>query len=361
MNDESKALLAKYEPKELGVITADPQVVAARFSPCGKFVVAGGFDSRVRRWDLASEGYPELASLGGHGGWVEATAFYGDTLFSADTWGKLCAWSYADEKPEPTWEIENAHDGWIRQLAVSPDGALVASCSRDQRVVIWSTADGHKLQEFSEIDDVFCLKFHPGGNDIITGDAKGKVKQRNLANGQPLREFDASSLFLLHRLQDVGGVRVLAFDQEGKTLAVGGTKPKNGGTVQGVPTVLLFDFENGEIRHTLELGATSDCFVHDIRLHEDGFVMAVTSGTPGTGKIIFQRTEDKEPFYQSTKIANCHSLSLHPDGQRLAVAATNKGSNGNGRRLTEEGEYTGNHSPIHLFQLGGESTEAAAG
>jgi hypothetical protein len=31
--------------------------------------------------------------------------------------------------------------------------------------------------------------------------------------------------------------------------------------------------------------------------------------------------------------------------------ATNRGSNGNGRRLGENGEYQGNNSPIHLFQF----------
>jgi hypothetical protein len=42
---------------------------------------------------------------------------------------------------------------------------------------------------------------------------------------------------------------------------------------------------------------------------------------------------------------------MHPNGQLLAVTATNRGSNGNGRRLNKDGEYAGNTSPVHLFEL----------
>ena len=44
-------------------------------------------------------------------------------------------------------------------------------------------------------------------------------------------------------------------------------------------------------------------------------------------------------------------LALSPDRRTLAVAATNTGSNGNGKRLDKEGNYVGNHSPVHVFAL----------
>ena len=78
--------------------------------------------------------------------------------------------------------------------------------------------------------------------------------------------------------------------------------------------------------------------------------MAALSGSPGTGKIVFQRLGDKQPFYSTTKYRNCHSLSLHPSGKRFAITSTNNGSNGNGRRL-KNGEYLGNYSPVHVFDF----------
>ena len=62
------------------------------------------------------------------------------------------------------------------------------------------------------------------------------------------------------------------------------------------------------------------------------------------------KESDAEPFFETKKMPNCHSLSLHPDGKRLAVVATNGGSNGNGRNL-KDGKYPGNWSPIFVLAM----------
>lgn len=344
-------LKKRYEPKEQVVLSAEPQVLAARFTPCGKYLIAGGYDARVRRWDLSGEKPNEIAAVEGHGGWTQALAFRAQEpiAFSGDSWGKLRAWRYDEPQPATKWQVEAAHDGWLRDLAVSPDGQWVASCGRDQVIRLWAAADGAKVHEFiGHHQDVYCLRFHPDGKSLLSGDDRGVIKQWDLASRSCVRQFDASALYTLSRLQDVGGVKVLAFDKTGHTLAAGGTKPKNGGTVVGTPTILLFDFASGQLKTTLSHGTENDCFVHDVHLHDNGFVMAVTCGTPGQGKLFFQRPEDKEPFFVTTKMANTQSLSLHPDGKRLAVLATNPGSNGNGRQL-KNGEYVGNSSPIHIW------------
>jgi hypothetical protein len=117
-----------------------------------------------------------------------------------------------------------------------------------------------------------------------------------------------------------------------------------------VPTILLFDVASGRLEHTIAVGGQGDGFVYDLAFHPSGFVMAVTSGNPGTGKLFFQAPADREPFFTATNMPNCHSLALHPDNRRLVVAATNGNSNGNGRPL-RNGEYPGNFSPLHLWEL----------
>src|SRR5687767_7669376 len=112
MNDELKTLRERYEPQEFKVVTAEPQVVSARFSLCGKFLVAGGFDARVRRWNLETDEIQERPALAGHQGWVTALAFGpGDRLFTADSWGQIRAWPCSAEAAEPAWAVINAHDG----------------------------------------------------------------------------------------------------------------------------------------------------------------------------------------------------------------------------------------------------------
>jgi WD40 repeat protein len=353
MDTDPKELAKRYEPKQVREIKPDRQMSMVRISPCGTWLAAACTDGTIRRWNLAEEEIPEPAPLTGHGGWVTAIAFAhaGERLFACDSWGGLSAWSYADEEPKLLWQVKEAHNGWIRGLAVSRDGQQLASCGFDQHVRVWDAAEGKKTQEFAgHKEDVFSVAFHPDGKSLVSGDLKGHVRQWDLASGQQTRQFDCHLLYALSRLQDVGGARVLSFNADGSQLACAGLTPKNGGNVQGVPTILLFDWASGELKHTVKVGNDGDGYVYDVYFHADGFLMAVTSGNPGTGKLFFIRPGDAQPFYLSTKMPNCHSLAIHPDGRRLVVSATNGGSNGNGRNLKGE-TYTGNWSPLYVLEM----------
>lgn len=350
---DPKELLKQFEPKEVKVLKTERQVCMARFSPCGKFLVGACFDGLLRRWDASQDTLPELPSLAGHGGWAQAVAFHPSEqlLFSVDSWGQLCCWPFAEEKPEPKWKVAEAHNGWIRAVAVSPDGQALATCGADRKVRLWNVADGKKIREIDAGEDTFCVLFHPDGKSLITGDFKGTIQQWDVLTGNSLRKLDATVLNKTNRLQDVGGIRCMALDAAGTSLAVGGTKPENGGNVQGIPSILLFDLTNGELKQTLTLGANGDVYVTDLAFHPQGFVMAVTSGNPGSGKLVYQRPGDDAPFFESKKLPNCQSLAMHPNGRRLAVVATNANSNGNGRRIGKNTEYPGNFSPIHVLDM----------
>jgi WD40 repeat protein len=352
MINDPKQLLERYGPKELKQLKTDRQLGLARFSPCGKFLFAGGLDGTVRRWAASSDEMAELPPLNGHGGWVQAIALGSDQrLFTADSWGQLRAWACSENDATAAWSVEKAHDGWIRSVAVSPDGKRLATCGLDQTVRVWSSENGAKLTELAgHGEDVFSAAFHPDGRSLVSGDFKGNIKHWDLETGTCLRDLDARVLFKLDRLQDVGGVRSLAFDRDGTMLAAGGTTPKVGANVQGSPTILVFDWITGMTKHSITLGGEGDGFVYDMHFHRDGFLMAVTSGNPGSGKFLFIRPRDKDPFFVTTNLPNCHSLAVHPNGTRLAVTATNGGSNGNGRQL-KDGEYPGNWSPVHIWDM----------
>lgn len=352
--------------KELKSIDADPQVTLARFTPCGKYLLAASHDGRVRRWDVTDESLPERAALEGHGGWATALscAATGELLYSADSWGQLRCGSYAGEAAAAKWKVADAHDGWIRDVAVSGDGQRVATCGIDKRVRVWSAPDGAKQLDFAlgegpaftprngSLDgDVACVRFVGNSQTLLTGDLKGQVKLWDLESLKVVRQFDAGVLFKYDRLQDTGGVRCLALDAESKWLAVGGTIPKNGGSVTGAPTVLVFDYNTAELKQTFTFGQPNDCFVSDLLFHPRGYLVVSTSGTPGSGQLIAQKLDAKEPAFLTKKMVNCQSVAAHPDGERLAVVATNAGSNGNGRPVNKDGTYVTNKSPIFVWKF----------
>ncbi|MFT5466701.1 MAG: WD40 repeat protein [Verrucomicrobiales bacterium] len=354
-------LLTEFEPQSTGLITPDVHVSAIRHSPCGKILAAPAFDQTIRRWDLTTEitketGPAELKPVNGHNGFVTAIGFHPSRLiaFSADSWGGLQAWPYLGDEPQPIWTATEAHDGWIRDLAVSPDGDWLATCGRDKMVRVWSTTEGRAGEFEGHKEDVFAIGAHPSGKWAVSGDLAGRVIQWEVTTGKIVREFDCSDFYELHRLQDLAGIRKIFFDPEGKTMLIAGSIPTGGANFRGRAHVRMIDFESGETRHSVDLGEEAkDVFAHDVHLHEDGFLIACTTGQPGAGKLIFHVPGEEEPLFTLSKgTINCHSLSVSPDGQQLLVSATNSGSNGNGQRLDKEGNYMSNHSPIHTFSFG---------
>ena len=333
-------------------IPQDRQLCIVRYSPCGKFLAAGDFEGGVRRWDTAGDALAALPPLAGHHGWVQGLAFHpgGKLLFAADSWGRLCAWPFAEKAPKPLWTVAQAHDGWVRQLAVSPDGKALASCGKDGFVRVWSPEKGEKSKEWSHAHDVLSLAFAPDSRSLVAGDLRGQVHQRDLATGKVAHVCDAREMYRLDRIQDVGGVRCLAFSPDGKTLVAGGAIPSSGGFVQGTALLVYFDGA-GKRKQAVKIGTTNDVYVLDLSWHREGYVMAVTSGQPGQGKLLFHRPGEAQPFFLDASMANCHSLAVHPGGQRLIVSATNGGSNGNGRSLNGKKEYPGNWSPLHIWDL----------
>ncbi len=353
MNEE---LLKKYEPKPLQVLKVDQvQLLAVRFSCDGNRLVASGFDGQVHRWNLQTEDKeaPNMAAVGGHNGWVTGLQCHPTqpVSYSTDSWGKLQAWNNQEEQPQPLWQVDAAHDGWIQCLAISRDGQLLATCGNDGHVRVWQTGDGKPLHDFpANPHEVYCVAFHPDGGSLVSGDLLGQISDWDLKTGKLERTLDAGVFYALSRLQDVGGLRCLSFDREGKTLVAGGAAAPSGGTVQGEPTALLFDWKSGKIDKTVVFGAKSECFLQEALLLPDNILLGVTSGVPGNGRFsVFAIGEDK-PFFQGKGMMNCHSLALDPAGRRIAVVTTSPGSNGNGRNL-KDGEYRANDSPIHLLEL----------
>ncbi len=351
-------LLKRYQltPSDNDVVLEhDRQLWQARFSGCGHFLIACGYDATIQRWDMTAEPPRLLSPLTGHNGWVQCLDFQPgqQRLLTADSWGQLACWPFADESPQPIWRLPQAHDGWIRALAVSPDGQLVATGGNGSAVRLWSTEDGKLQCELPHPRRVFSVCFHPDGQSLVSGDLEGVVRHWDLAESKEARRLDASILYShdvdKERIQHCGGARHLHFDAAGKWLLCGGQKEPGGGFAKGTPCVLVYDWDSGEQRREMPMGDTSDGFSYDARFHPQGFVMATSCAFPGKGHVWFWRPEDDEAFFSSKKLPNGRSISLHPDGRRLALL-TSDSPNANGRPL-KDGEYVGGRAKIRVLDF----------
>jgi WD40 repeat protein len=359
---QAAELLKRYEPVPGETLTHERQLWQARFSPCGKFLIGAAYDATIQRWAVQDKSFAPLPAFTGHNGWLQCIEFVGsdDRCITADSWGRVSCWKYSSAaKSEPLWTVPDALAAWIRALAISADGKLIAIGGNDSVIRILSAQDGKLVRETSAVPhEIYSLAFHPDGTSLVGGDLRGIIREFETATGKQTREIEAAGLYQLNHMQDSGGVRQLAFNDDGSQLLAGGMKDPGGGFAKGAPVLQVFDWKSGERLHELVPGDSQDGFVYDAWFHPDGFVVGAASAFPGKGKLFFWKPGDEKPFYVGSKLTNGRSVALHPDGQRLAFTQSDS-ANANGRPL-KEGEYAGGTAKIHILTFPEAVAEASA-
>lgn len=363
MNDEVK--IDPTQTWDAGELKHEAQLTHCRFSPCGKYIFAGSYDATLQRWNRETEARDALV---GHNGWIVDLAFHPDgvRLFSVDTWGKLCAWDYAETDAKPVWSIDQAHRRWIRSVRVSPDGKLLATCGNDNLVRLWSADDGKQLGELAGHErHIYSVAFHPDGKNLVSGDLLGIVKHWDIshpAEGKLVRELDASPLHNRpeDRTYDAGGVRAMAFKPDGTKLVASGITELKGSTVAGHPGAIVFDWGSGKQDVILrpknyeEEYKIKGVIIEGLAFHRDGYLVAVGGNGERQGAMWFWNLEGQDPLFEVNKIAGSRSLDISPDATQLAVSQfepNGRGINGgNGRKATPE-EYHCHHGIVRLYNL----------
>ncbi len=333
------------------------QMLSCRFSPCGKYVVAGGTDNLILRWELESEKKSELS---GHGSWISALTFHPNTdrLFSADLVGTIMAWAYSAETPTPLWTIKEAHSGFLRDLAISPDGKVLATVGSDKLVRLWNSEDGKPIKELAGHEiDVYRVAFHPDGKSLVSGDLLGMVKHWDWESGKPVRHLDAKVLHTrgdeFNFIADVGGVRRFAFNRDGSQLACGGLTESAGNTFcNGKQAVVLIDWATGNSTAKLTVNGGADGPVNGLRYLSDGTLMGCGESGAGSTVVCFWKPGEVAPSH-SLPTPCAYELDLHPDGQRAGIVAHEAlGQTGNGRLVKTREEYVPNGGSVQIFTLG---------
>jgi WD40 repeat protein/serine/threonine protein kinase len=309
----------------------ESECTALAFSADGEILATGSLDGRVRAWDARS-GVPRSSWLH-HAASVRGLVFTpgGQRLCSISADGTARVWRWNPSKPAsitlpaPQGGIWNAHffdqarrvvtrgprgarifdtttgEAWTpllehnkgtRWADVSPDGSLLLTEGRDQRVRVWRIPGGELLGAWDCAAEIADARWLATAGRFVVLAENGELSIGMAASNAPLR--------LLTREMSAGNTLAVALDR--RTFAVAFSNRKFG----------LWADEGG--RHVL----LDDCpaEVRKIRFSPDGTLLATGDKD---GVIQFRRSLDGHPMGGLIRHADgVRDFAFSPDGGRLA-------------------------------------------
>jgi cytochrome c len=147
----------------------------------GDSVLSGSFDTAAIRWSLKTESAEQVLRF--HLDAVNAVAFLKDgRIATAGADARIAIWTAGRQQPDQVFE---GHRAPIVSLAVSPDGARLASASWDHTVRLWSLADGAQQVLEGHAQNVNGVAFTPDGKSLVSVGYDLALRIWPLAGGTP--------------------------------------------------------------------------------------------------------------------------------------------------------------------------------
>lgn len=270
--------------KEMGrPLHVSTGVFGVAFKGKSTTLVVAGKDNAVRAFDTKT-GQEQLV-LRGHMGWVRSVAVTpdGQAVASSGYDNSVKVWNWTSPSDVLT------QGDWVQALAFSNDDQLLASGGKDGVVKLWRVATGEMLQEIKDHPGpITSLAFVPNVKErkLIVGswNEKGKdvVKAWDIVQALGKTVVKEGPKFEGH----TKGVTCLAIGPE-NTLATGGADG----------TVHLWDPATGKLRKKIEVQAPVECLAFSPagkRLAVGDRLGAVRAIDITSGKRIVQAAEGRE-------------------------------------------------------------------
>ena len=267
-------------------------ILAAKFSPTGN-LFATAIENQIYLWEV--DKIRQLYKLEGHTAWIRSIAFTPD--------GKILA-SGSHDSNIKLWNVEigeclqtlAGHTSSIQSVAFNQDGTILASGSNDKTVRLWNIQTGECSILQGHTNNITFVSFHPLDEKLITASTENNtdntVKLWNIQNGECLQTFNIPINWLL----------AIALSHDGKTLVTG----SDGNTVK------FWDMSNGTLVKTLPDYNSS---VWTVALSKDGKTL-VTGSEDNTIKVWDIDTgeclQTLREHHQRVWL-----VDIHPDNQTL--------------------------------------------
>jgi cytochrome c len=139
-------------------------VRALAISADGQSAISGSFDSTAIRWSLSRNAAEQVLRF--HADAVNAVVPFRDgRTATAGADGRIAIWSPGKTEPDAVFD---GHTAPIVALALSPDGATLASASWDQTVRLWPLAGGAPRVLEGHTQNVNGVAFTADGRAVIS-------------------------------------------------------------------------------------------------------------------------------------------------------------------------------------------------
>ena len=222
-------------------------------------------------------------------------------------------WNAAGQPVADLWDVNAgkvtkslAHGGWVKSLAFSPDGKLLATFDSGGGVRVADWASGQNLTEFAvppiRYGYAGVVVFSPDGRRLAIGEDYGRLRLLDLRTGT----------FVTCQTQTPEGINTLAFSPTSELLAAG--------LGYGEGTIGLWDARSGEPRGQLT-NHTDD--VMALAFTADGRQLASAS-VDGTIRV-WSAADRTELGRRQSYGEGLMALALLPGGRTL-VSGGSKGS-----------------------------------
>jgi cytochrome c len=157
-------------------------VRALAIAPDGQSAISGSFDTSAIRWSLTRNSAEQVLRF--HDGAVNAAGFLGDgRIATSGEDARIAIWQPGEPTPRTVLE---GHSAPVVALAVSPDGATLASASWDHTARLWPLVGGAPRVLEGHAQNVNGIAFTPDGSAVVTAGYDATLRIWPLAGGAPV-------------------------------------------------------------------------------------------------------------------------------------------------------------------------------